>query len=121
MYPCPTLPAANPAKPKPKTPTVAQEQAIQSAESYLSMGGFSRVGLIEQLTSKAGEGFKRADAVYAVNHVKVSWKAQAVKSARGYMKMGGLSRASLIDQLSSKAGEGFTLEQAKYAANKVGL
>ena len=33
--------------------TVSQQQAIQSAESYLDMGGFSKAGLIEQLSSGA--------------------------------------------------------------------
>ena len=31
--------------------------------------GFSRQGLIDQLTSSAGEGFTYAQAVYAVNQV----------------------------------------------------
>jgi len=44
--------------------TVAQEQAIESAESYLQMGGLSRVGLIEQLESPYGEQFTHAQAVY---------------------------------------------------------
>jgi hypothetical protein len=46
--------------------TVAQENAIESAQSYLDMSGFSRAGLIHQLTSKAGEGYKMADAEFAV-------------------------------------------------------
>jgi len=103
--------------------TVAQENAIQSAKSYLSMGsGFSRAGLIQQLTSKAGEGFKKANAVFAVNHIKVDWNKQAVLSAKSYLDMGsGFSRAGLIQQLTSKAGEQYTLAQATYAANHVGL
>jgi hypothetical protein len=101
--------------------TVAQEQAIQSAQSYVDMSGFSRTGLIHQLTSKAGEGFKPADAAFAVNHIKVDWNKEAVESAKSYLEMGGFSRASLIRQLSSKSGEQFTRAQAKYAANHVGL
>jgi Host cell surface-exposed lipoprotein len=102
-------------------PTVAQEQALESAKSYLDMGGFSRAGLIDQLHSSAGEGFKMADAKWAVNHAHANWNHQAVLSAKSYLDMGGFSRASLIDQLSSSAGEGFTLAQATYAANQVGL
>ena len=49
--------------------TVAQQQAIESADSYLDMGGFSRAGLLQQLSSSAGEGFTHAQAVYAVNQV----------------------------------------------------
>jgi hypothetical protein len=38
--------------------TVAQQNAISSAKTYLSMGsGFSRYSLIEQLSSQAGSGF----------------------------------------------------------------
>jgi Host cell surface-exposed lipoprotein len=102
-------------------PTVAQEQALESAESYLDMGGFSKAGLIDQLHSSAGEGFKMSDARWAVNHTHANWNHQAVLSAKSYLEMGGFSRASLIDQLSSSAGEGFTLAQATYAANQVGL
>ena len=109
---------AAPAKPK---YTVAEENAIESAQSYLDMQGFSRAGLIEQLTSKAGEGFHQADAVFAVNHIKVDWNKEAVEAAKSYLDMGGFSRASLIEQLSSKSGEQFTLAQARYAANHVGL
>jgi Host cell surface-exposed lipoprotein len=112
-------------KDKPAAPkyTVAQQNAIQSAQNYLSIGsGFSRAGLIQQLTSKAGSGFKLDDAVFAVNHVKVDWNKQAVLSAKNYLSIGtGFSRTGLIQQLTSKAGSGFTLAQATYAANHVGL
>jgi Host cell surface-exposed lipoprotein len=101
--------------------TVAQQQAVESATSYLSMGGFSRAGLIQQLSSSAGEGFPNAVAVFAVDHLHVNWNEQAVESAKSYLKMGGFSRAELIQQLSSSAGEGFTYGQAVYAANQVGL
>jgi hypothetical protein len=101
--------------------TVAQENALESAQSYLDMTGFSRAGLIEQLSSKAGEGFKMKDAVFAVDHIKVNWKREAVESAKSYLDMTSFSRASLIDQLASDAGEGFTLAQANYAADKVGF
>ena len=101
--------------------TTAQNNAIDSAKSYLQMGsGFSRSGPIQQLSSKAGEGYKRKDAVFAVNHIKVNYKKQAAMSAKSYMEMGGMSRSGLIQQLTSKAGEGYTLPQAKYAAKQVG-
>ena len=92
-----------------------------SAKSYLEMGGFSREGLIQQLSSSAGEGFPKGDAKFAVNHLNVNWNQQALESAKGYMQMGGFSRNGLIQQLSSSAGEGFTHAQAVYAANAVGL
>ena len=119
--PEPTESSAAPSTPTQQL-TVSQQQALESAKSYLAMGsGFSRAGLIEQLSSKAGEGFPKADAVWAVDHLDVDWNQQAVLSAKNYLEMGGFSRASLIEQLSSSAGEGFTRAQAEYAANKVGL
>jgi hypothetical protein len=102
---------------------MAQQQALTSAQGYLSDGqGFSKTGLIDQLSSSAGEGFSHSDAVWAVKHSGANWKEQAVISAKGYMSDGqGFSRQGLIDQLSSSAGEGFTLAQATYAADQVGL
>ena len=35
----------------------------------MQMGGFSRNGLIQQLSSSAGEGFTHAQAVYAADAV----------------------------------------------------
>ncbi|MGA9762616.1 MAG: Ltp family lipoprotein [Gaiellaceae bacterium] len=115
-------PTTTSAPPAPKM-TAAQEQAIQSAQSYLSMdSGFSRTGLIDQLSSSAGSGFPKAVAVFAVNHLNVNWNEQAVLAAKGYLAMGtGFSREGLIDQLSSSAGSQFTRAQAVYAANHVGL
>ena len=112
------------AKSKPAKPamTVSQQEAIQSAQQYLETEAFSRAGLIQQLSSSAGEGFPMKDAVFAVNHITVNWNAQAVKSAKEYLQIeGGFSRAGLIQQLESQAGEGFTHAQAVYAANHVGL
>jgi hypothetical protein len=118
-----TFPPVTPPKPKAPAYTLAQEQARLSAMDYLAMGsGFSRAGLIEQLSSSAGEGFSKADATFAVDHVTVNWNKQAVLSAKGYLSMGGgFSRSSLIEQLTSRYGEQFTLAQATYAANHVGL
>src|SRR6185437_13091346 len=119
--PAPAAPATS-APAAPAGPAVSQQQALDSAKSYLDMGtGFSRAGLIDQLSSSAGDQFSVADATWAVDHSGADWYAQAVMSAKGYMKMGGFSRASLIDQLTSSAGEQFTLAQATYAVNQVGL
>ena len=97
----------------------ANRRALQSAESYLAMSGFSKQGLYEQLSSSAGEGFTQAEAQYAVDHVDADWNKEAVESARSYLQMSPMSRADLIEQLSSSAGEGFTYDQALYAVNKV--
>jgi host cell surface-exposed lipoprotein/glucodextranase-like protein len=97
----------------------ANRRALESAESYLAMSGFSKQGLYEQLSSSAGEGFSQAEAQYAVDHVDADWNKEAVESARSYLEMMPMSRNALIEQLSSSAGEGFTYEQALYAVNKV--
>jgi len=106
--------------PKPSM-TASQEQAIGSAESYLSFTASSRKGLIRQLSSDAGEGFSVADATYAVAHIKVDWNEQAAKSALNYLQMTHFSRQGLIHQLESSAGEGFTHRQAVYGVTKAGL
>lgn len=101
--------------------TKSQEQAIGSAESYLAMTAFSRKGLIQQLSSEYGEGFSKADATYAVDHIKVDWNEQAAESARKYLEMTHFSRSGLIQQLESSYGEGFTHKQAVYGVTKAGL
>jgi len=97
--------------------TIGQREALESAKSYLEMKGFSRAGLIGQLTSSYGEGFSRADAVWAVNHAHANWNAEAVQAAKSYIEMGGFSRARLIDQLQSPYGEHFTHAQAVYGVS----
>jgi hypothetical protein len=98
------------------------QQAVDAANGYLSEGqGFSEQGLLQQLTSSAGDGFTGAQAEYAINSLNPNWDAQAVDAAKSYMQMGGFSQASLIQQLKSSAGSGFTQAQAEYAASQVGL
>jgi hypothetical protein len=96
----------------------ANRRALESAENYLALSGFSKQGLYEQLSSSAGEGFSQAEAQYAVDHIDADWNKEAVESARSYLDMSPMSRNDLIQQLSSSAGEGFTNEQALYAVNK---
>jgi hypothetical protein len=133
--PGPTVTVTKPAAPIPKAaPTVApkpkvtqpertssQEQAIGSAESYLELSAFSRRGLIQQLSSDAGEGYSVADATYAVDHITVNWEEQAAKAAKAYLEMTNFSRKGLIEQLESSAGAGFTHAQAVYGVTKAGL
>lgn len=122
-----TQPAPEPTQPAQvdtgPTYSIAQQQAIASAQSYIDdEGGFSRLGLIDQLHSTAGEGFSLRLAKFAVAHIAVNWKHQAVLSAQSYMQTEpGWSFSSLVDQLSSPYGENFTYAQAVYAAHKVGL
>jgi hypothetical protein len=108
------------AKPKPEF-TTSQEQAIGAAQDYLDSQGFSKVGLIDQLSSPYGSDFSKADATVAVNYLKVDWNEQAVRVAKEYLASQHFSRNGLIEQLSSPYGSKFTRAQATYAAGKVGL
>jgi hypothetical protein len=66
----PITPPASTSTPPASNMTAAQQQAVESARNYLSTGsGFSRAGLIQQLSSSYGEGFTHAQAVYAANKV----------------------------------------------------
>lgn len=116
-----TTPAPKP-KPKPSM-TGPQQQAVESAQGYLSTGGgFSRAGLIKQLSSSYGEGFPKAVATFAVDHLNVNWDQQAVESAKGYKQTGGgFSCSGMIQQLSSSYGERFTHAQAVYGARAAGV
>ena len=98
----------------------SQKNAVRSAKQYLSIQGFSRIGLIEQLSSDAGDGYAVSDATIAVDSLGVDWKKQAVRSAQQYLTIQGFSCNGLIDQLSSSAGDDFTMEQATYGAKQAG-
>ena len=78
-----------PAAKKEPEMTSGQENALESAQSYIDMGGFSKKGLIGQLSSSAGEGFSKADATFAANNVGADWREEAVESAQSYLDMGG--------------------------------
>lgn len=95
--------------------TVSQENAIQTANDYLDYTAFSESGLIDQLEF---EGYSKADARFAVNHVSVNWNEQAARSAKDYLDYSSFSRQGLIDQLEF---EGFTTQQATYGVNTTGL
>jgi colicin import membrane protein len=95
--------------------TVSQEQAIDKAAEYLDFTAFSKSGLIAQLKF---EGFSKADASFAVEHVNVDWNEQAELKAQDYLDYTSFSRSGLIDQLEF---EGFTHKQAVHGVNSVGL
>lgn len=103
------------------TLTASQQQAVRSAQSYLKLSGFSRQGLIDQLSSQYGDKFPVADATVAVDSLNVNWNEQAVRSAQSYLKLSGFSCQGMIDQLSSNFGDKYTVEQARYGATQVGL
>jgi hypothetical protein len=100
--------------------TPAQANAVRSAEQYLSMTGFSRQGLIDQLSSDAGEGYSVSDATAAIDSLSVDWNENAARSARQYLQMTGFSCKGLIEQLSSSAGDKYTAAQATYGARQAG-
>lgn len=113
--------ATKAAAPKPAAPklTSGQKNALRAAENYVDLMGMSKAGLIQQLSSPAGDGYSKADATYAANHVKVDWDAEAVESAKNYLDIMPMSRSALIQQLSSSAGDEFTKAQATKAADAV--
>ena len=104
---------------------VATKNAYRSAQSYLDYKGFSKQGLIDQLSSEYGEGYTVEQATAAVQAMEdageVDWNEQAVKAGQSYLDMKGYSRDGLIKQLSSEYADKFTVEQATYATDKLGL
>ena len=105
-------PAPAPAPAKPAL-TTAQEQAIGTAEDYLSAGHFSKSGLIGQLKY---EGHSAKDAKFAVEHIKVNWNEQAIGAAEDYLSSGHLSKSGLVDQLKY---EGHSAKDARFAVEHI--
>lgn len=98
---------------KPKSDlTASQQNAVETAESYLDTSAFSRKGLIDQLVF---EGFSAKDAKFAVDHIDPNWNNQAVLAAKSYLDSGSFSRSGLIEQLEF---EGYTHAQAVYGVDK---
>lgn len=100
--------------------TAQQKNAVRSAENYISVMGFSRKGLIGQLSSDYGDGYSVDDATIAVDSMSIDYNEQAAKSAKNYLGVMGFSCSGLVDQLSSDAGDQYTKEQAKYGAKAAG-
>ncbi|TGO05107.1 Ltp family lipoprotein [Serinibacter arcticus] len=94
--------------------SIGQQNAVDSADNYLSVMAFSREGLIDQLEF---EGFSFEDAAFAVDSIAADWNEQAAKSAKNYLDLMSFSRQGLIDQL---VFEGYTQEQAEFGAAAVG-
>jgi hypothetical protein len=100
--------------------TGPQINAVRSAMQYVSISGFSRAGLILQLSSDAGDGYSVTDATVAVDSLTIDWNEQAARSAQQYLSLMGFSCKGLIKQLSSSAGDKYTVSQATYGAHKAG-
>ena len=77
---------SNSAAPSGPQYTPGQQNAINAAQNYLSTAPFSKQGLIQQLSSSAGDGYPYADAVFAVEHIQVDWDQEAVKAAKNYLQ-----------------------------------
>ena len=101
--------------------TAAQRNTVRSANSYLQLSGFSRQGLIDQLSSEFGDRYSVGDATVAVDSLSTDWNAQAARSAVSYLELSGFSCQGLIDQLSSELGDKYTVEQATYGATQAGI
>lgn len=105
---------------KPKGLSRPQKNAVRSAKQYIDMTGFSRDGLINQLSSEYGDGYEVADATVAIDSLNINWNEQAVRSANQYLDMTGFSCNGLIEQLSSSAGDKYTANEAAYGAQQAG-
>lgn len=118
--PVPT-PVRTPA-PTPSGPTLTaqQQRAAQAGRDYLKLQGFSRQGLIDQLSSSFGDGYSVEDATLAVDSLNADWNAQALRAAKSYLAMQPFSCNALINQLDSSYGEKFTVDQATYGAQQAG-
>lgn len=95
--------------------TVAQQNAVRKAQSYLEFTSFSRSGLIDQL---AFDGFSEDDAGIAIDSLNIDWKDQAVKKAKSYLEFSGFSHDGLVEQLKF---DGFSAEDAEYGTAQNGL
>lgn len=100
--------------------TNQQKNAVRSAKNYISFQGFSRDGLINQLSSDAGDGYNIDDATIAVDSMDIDYNEQAGRSAENYLSFTGFSCEGLVTQLSSSAGDKYTKEQAEYGAKLAG-
>lgn len=98
---------------KPKL-TLAQQNAIESAQSYLEYSGFSRVGLIDQLEY---EGFTVEEATFGADNAGADWGAECAETAKSYLEYSAFSRQGLYDQL---AYEGFLAPEIEHGLAAVG-
>lgn len=95
-------------------PTFGEQNALKSAQSYLSITAFSHSRLIQQLEY---EGYSNAEATYGADRCGANWCEQAAKCAANYLKISAFSQDGLIQQLKF---EGFTDTQAAYGAAQNG-
>ena len=58
----------------------------------MDFSAFSRQGLIDQLSSDYGSGYKVDDAAWAVSQLTVDWNKQAIRAAKEYLDFSSVSR-----------------------------
>jgi hypothetical protein len=108
-------PAPAQTQPPAAAETASQSEAVSKAQSYLSISGFSRTGLIQQLVY---DQFSDADATYAVDQVGADWNAEAAQKAKEYLSISSFSHQGLVDQLTY---DGFTPAEAESGVTQAGL
>lgn len=94
--------------------SLAQQNAIGSAQDYLAFTGFSRTGLIGQLEY---EGFTTEEATFGVDNAGADWNAEAAEAAEQYLEYSAFSRQGLYDQL---AYEGYLPAEIEFGLAAVG-
>lgn len=94
-----------------------QKAALNKAKSYSNTMHMSKEGIFNQLTSEI-DGFKEADARYAVDHLKANYNKNALEKAKDYANTQNMSNDAIYNQLTSSI-EGFTEEQAQYAIDNL--
>lgn len=93
---------------------VGHQNALKTAKAYITMGGFSYAGLIDQLKY---ERYNDEECAYAVNNCGADWNEQALICAKRYVENMGFSAQGLKEQLLY---EQFTGEQANYGVENCG-
>lgn len=94
--------------------TLAQQNAIGKAKSYLAYSGFSRSGLIGQLEY---EGYSTDEATFGADNAGADWNVEAAEKAASYLQYSSFSRQGLYDQL---AYEGFSDAEIQFGLAAVG-
>lgn len=102
-----------------KQPTVPLEykNALDSAKTYSDLMNMSKRAIYDQLVSNYGDGFSAEAAQYAVDNLKVDYKANALKSAKTYSEFMSLAPEGVYEQLTSEYGDKFEPEEAQYAVD----
>lgn len=94
--------------------TLGQQNALESAKSYIKHSAFSYLELIEQLEF---EKYSHEEAVYGADNCGANWNDEALESAKSYINNSDFSYQGLLEQLEF---EQFTHEQAVYGADNCG-